>query len=63
MYLAHEMLFDGLLQLCYEVVVVAICVQDYDGKIWQVATTPEEALQIIAETPVWDSEVRKYAAL
>ena len=33
------------------------------GKIWQVASTPEEALQIIAETPVWDSEVRKYAAL
>lgn len=33
------------------------------GEIWRVATTPEEALQIIAETPVWNKEIRKYAAL
>lgn len=33
------------------------------GNIWQVATTPAEALQIAKETPLWNCEVRKYAAL
>ena len=33
------------------------------GKIWSVATTPEEALEIIRNTPRWDVSVRKYAAL
>ncbi len=33
------------------------------SKIWSVAHTPEEALQQIAETPAWNPEIRKYAAL
>lgn len=33
------------------------------GKIWSVAHTPAEALEIIRNTPRWDSSVRKYAAL
>lgn len=33
------------------------------GKIWSVASTPEEALEIIRKTPRWDASVRKYAAL
>lgn len=33
------------------------------GKIWSVAETPSEALEIIRNTPVWDSSIRKYAAL
>ncbi|MBQ3151987.1 MAG: TIGR00730 family Rossman fold protein [Bacteroidaceae bacterium] len=33
------------------------------SRIWNVASTPEEALAIIEETPAWDSSVRKYAAL
>ena len=33
------------------------------GKIWSVASTPEEALEIIRNTPRWDASVRKYAAL
>ena len=33
------------------------------GEIWSVATTPEEALTVVANTPVWDKEIRKYAAL
>lgn len=33
------------------------------GKIWSVASTPQEALQAIYDTPKWDSEIRKYAAL
>ena len=33
------------------------------AKIWSMATTPEEALEIIRNTPRWDVSVRKYAAL
>lgn len=33
------------------------------SRIWSVATTPEEALELIENTPAWDSSVRKYAAL
>lgn len=31
--------------------------------IWQVAATPGEALRLCEETPLWNSAVRKYAAL
>ena len=33
------------------------------ASIWSVATTPEEAIEIIRNTPRWDASVRKYAAL
>lgn len=33
------------------------------SKIWSVASTPEEALQQVNDTPVWNPEIRKYAAL
>ena len=33
------------------------------SKIWSVASTPEEALDIIDNTPAWDASIRKYAAL
>ncbi len=33
------------------------------ANIWSVATTPAEALEIIKNSPKWDSSVRKYAAL
>lgn len=31
--------------------------------IWRVASTPEEALVLAETTPLWDSSVRKFAAL
>ncbi len=31
--------------------------------LWTVASTPEEALRQVLETPQWDSSVRKFAAL
>lgn len=31
--------------------------------IWQVATTPEEALQLTLDTPLWDTNVRRFAAI
>lgn len=33
------------------------------SQIWQVATTPEEAVRLCEETPLWDSNIRKFAAL
>ncbi len=31
--------------------------------IWKVASTPEEALRLVQETPLWDASVRKFAAM
>ena len=33
------------------------------GDIWKVAQTPEEAVQLLYETPVWDISIRKFAAI
>lgn len=31
--------------------------------IWQVASTPEEALQLVLNTPEWDTNIRRFAAI
>ena len=31
--------------------------------IWRVATTPEEAIELLLSTPTWDKNVRKFAAI
>ena len=33
------------------------------GSIWQVATTAEEAIELLYTTPWWDKNVRKFAAI
>lgn len=33
------------------------------ASIWHVASTPAEALRLVAETPQWDASIRKFAAL
>lgn len=33
------------------------------GAIWQVATTPQEAIGLLYTTPVWDKDIRKFAAI
>lgn len=33
------------------------------GAIWKVATTPEEAVELLFITPLWSKEVRKFAAI
>lgn len=33
------------------------------GAIWYVASTPQEAIDLIHTTPVWDSSIRKFAAI
>ena len=31
--------------------------------IWRVAATPEEAIELVLSTPLWDKSVRKFAAI
>lgn len=33
------------------------------GNIWQVASTPEEAVNLLYTTPIWSKEIRKFAAI
>ena len=33
------------------------------GNIWVVANTPEEAVQLLYDTPAWEKEIRKFAAI
>lgn len=33
------------------------------GDIWKVATTPEEAVELLYTTPVWNGKMRGYAAI
>ena len=37
--------------------------RDIHAHIWQVATTPEEAVELLFNTPNWDKSVRKFAAI
>jgi len=33
------------------------------GAIWHVAQTPQEAVELIHTTPLWDASIRKFAAI
>ena len=33
------------------------------ANIWKVATTPEEAMELLLTTPKWDKEIRRFAAI
>ena len=33
------------------------------GAIWHVAQTPQEAVELISTTPLWDASIRKFAAI
>lgn len=33
------------------------------GDIWKVAQTPQEAVDLLYSTPVWDASIRKFAAI
>ena len=37
--------------------------RDIHAHIWLVATTPEEAVELLFNTPNWDKSVRKFAAI
>lgn len=33
------------------------------GAIWHVAQTPQEAIELVYSTPLWDASIRKFAAI
>lgn len=37
--------------------------RDIHHDIWRVATTPEEAVDLVLNTPCWDGSIRKFAAI
>ncbi len=54
--------FDALLTQLSRAVEERFMREQHAG-IWCVAGTPEEAVNLCETTPLWDKEVRKYAAL
>ena len=54
--------FDPLLEML-EKAIDENFMRRQHGDIWKVAQTPEEAAQLLYETPVWDISIRKFAAI
>lgn len=54
--------FDPLLEML-EKAISENFMRRQHGEIWHVARTPEEAVELIHSIPVWDSSIRKFAAI
>ena len=54
--------FDSLLEMLQRAIDENFMRKEH-GAIWQVAQTPEEALNLLYQTPMWDESIRKYAAI
>lgn len=54
--------FDPLLEML-EKAIAENFMRRQHGEIWCVARTPEEAVDLIHSIPVWDSSIRKFAAI
>ena len=54
--------FDPLLEMLGKAIDENFMRQQH-GDIWKVAQTPEEALRLLYETPVWDISIRKFGAI
>ena len=54
----YDLLLDQLQKAISENFMRAI-----HGDIWKVATTPEEAVELLYTTPVWNGKMRGYAAI
>lgn len=54
--------YDPLLQMLQKAVGEHFMRPEHQA-IWRVAYTPEEALDLIETTPMWNKEVRKFAAI
>lgn len=54
--------FDPLLEMLEKAIEENFMRQQH-GDIWKVARTPEEAIKLLYETPVWDISIRKFAAI
>ena len=54
--------FDPLLQMLERAIEENFMRQQH-GDIWKVAQTPEEAVELLQTTPVWDASIRRFAAI
>lgn len=54
--------FDPLLAQLNEAVEQNFMRQQHSN-IWSVAYTPQEAISLLQNTPIWDKEIRKFAAI
>ena len=54
--------FDPLLEML-ERAIEENFMRRQHGDIWKVARTPEEAVELLQTTPVWDASIRKFAAI
>lgn len=54
--------FDPLLEMLEKAIEENFMRREH-GDIWKVARTPEEAVKLLYETPVWDVSIRKFAAI
>lgn len=54
--------FDPLLEMLERAIEENFMRQQH-GDIWKVVRTPEEAVELLYETPVWDVSIRKFAAI
>lgn len=54
--------FDPLLEML-ERAIEENFMRRQHGDIWKVARIPEEAVELLQTTPVWDASIRKFAAI
>ena len=54
--------FDALLEML-ERAIDENFMRRQHGEIWHVAHTPEEAIELIYNIPIWDVSIRKFAAI
>lgn len=54
--------FDPLLDMLRRAVAENFMRRQH-GAIWHVACTPQEAVELIHATPLWDASIRKFAAI
>ena len=54
--------FDSLLEMLQRAIDENFMRKEHRA-IWQIAQTPEEALDLLYQTPMWDESIRKYAAI
>ena len=54
--------FNSLLEMLHKAIDENFMRPEH-GNIWVVAETPEEAVQLLYDTPVWSKEIRKIAAI
>ena len=54
--------FDSLLNTLYQAVMQNF-MRPVHADIWRVAPSPEEALKMALETPLWDKSIRRFAKI